>query len=290
MARTWIVMCPMWGSEEHKNKPHGWSLSSKELCRVQNHYFEPFLECIVCGHHFSLQEDVKNAFSSDNPFVIHNFQFNAEEWGNVEIIVGQLKTINFSCPFDDVPHVYLTPIEKPVKAVPGWITNAGFSIFSCDSETLGEIRKISWSAYGNRGYVTIPLWRKLLSSSKAHQLRKDFRSELVDLESAFEVFIGEYLGVMLKNKLRDETIEWILKLSIEEQLKIGFVELKGKALRDLEPEAYIMWQKNVKEKRDKVVHRGIFITEEEAINAREAVFDFMTKIDPSTLDQFQIER
>jgi hypothetical protein len=282
-------MCPKWESEQHQNKPHGWSLPLKELSKVENNYFQPVLECIVCGYNFSLQEGVKKAFSSDIPFIIHNFQYNARDSGKVEIVIGQLKTIVFSHPFEDVPHVYLTPFEKPVNVVPGRVTNVEFSIFSCDSGTLGEMREITWIAYGNRAYNAIPIWRKLLSSSKAHQLRKDFRSELVDLESAFEVFIGEYLGMTLKNKLKDETINWILKLSIEEQLKIGFIELKGKALNELEPEAYRKWQKNVKETRDKVVHKGIFITEEEARNAREAVFDLITKIDSLALDHFQVE-
>ena len=88
-------------------------------------------------------------------------------------------------PFEDTPQVYLT-YEKPAAAIPGWITNNQFSIFSSGSGTEGEIRSIQWIAYGNRAIAAIPIWRKLLSNSKRYQLLKDFRSELVELESSFE--------------------------------------------------------------------------------------------------------
>ena len=286
---TWIVICPNWKSENHANKPHGWSLSQEGIAKVGNRYFDTIIECIVCGHKFSLQQGIKEAFSSDIPFLIHHFQYNARESGEAEVTVGQLKTISFSEPFEDTPKVYLTPHEKPVAAVPGYITNAQFSIFSCDSGTGDETRKITWAAFGNRAYVAIPIWRKLLSSSKEHQLKKDFRPELVDLESAFEVFIGEYLGKSLKGKLRDETVNWILKLSIEEELKIGFIELMGKPLSLLEPEAHGRWQRSVKELRDSVVHQGASMTDEQAREAREAMFDLMTRINPTTIDHFRIQ-
>jgi hypothetical protein len=286
---TWIVVCPHWKSEDHVNKAQGWSLSREALEKVGNHYFDPVIECIVCDHEFSLQQGVKEAFSSGIPFVIHDFQYNARENGDAEITVGQLKTIRFSQPFDDTPKIYLTPYEKPVAVVPGRITNTQFSIFSSNSGAEGEKRKVGWAAYGNRAYAAIPIWRKLFSSSKEHQLRRDFRPELVDLESAFEVFIGEYLGKNLKNKLRDETINWILKLSIEEQLKAGFTELTGQPLSKLESRAYRRWQKNVKKLRDSVVHRGASVTDDQAQEAREATFDLITRIDPAAIGYFRIQ-
>jgi len=286
---TWIVMCPQWRDQAHVNKPHGWSLSQQALTKIGNDYFDSKIDCIVCGNKFSLQQGVKEAFSSDIPFTIHDFQYNSRENGEAEIIVGQLKTVKFSEPFEDIPEIYLSPHEKPAAVVPGYITNAQFNIFSSDSGTVTETRKISWAAYGNRAYAAIPIWRKLLSSSKQHQLRKDFRPELVDLESAFEVFIGEYLGKNLKNKLRDKTVNWILKFSIEEQLKAGFTELTGKPLSERESNAYGRWQRNVKELRDSVIHRGASVSEEQAREAREATFDLITRIDPTTIDYFRTQ-
>jgi hypothetical protein len=282
-------LCPNWKSEDHVNKPHGWSLPQEDLVKVENRIFDSVIKCIVCDREFSLQQGVKEAFSSDNPFAIHVFQYNARESGEVEVTIGQLKIVKFSEPFEDTPKVYLTPLLKPVVAVPGYITNEQFSIFSCNSATEGEIRKIAWSAYGNRDYAKIPIWRKLLSSSKEHQLRKDFRTEVVDLESAFEVFTKEYLGKHLKNKLKDETVNWILKRSVEEVLKIGFIELTGAPLSKLEPEAYRRWQTSVKELRDSVVHRGASVVDEQAREAREAIFELITRIDPTTIAYFGIQ-
>lgn len=284
---TWIVRCPKWESQEHENKPDGWSLPQKDLSKVKNSYLDPVIECIVCGNMFSLQQGVKEAISSD--IAADNFQYNAREFGKTEIVVGQLKTIKFSEPFEDTPKIYLTPIGKSASTVPGRITNSQFNIFSSDSGTEGGSREILWHAYGNRAYAAIPIWRKLLSNSKRYQILKDFRSELVELESSFEVFIGEYLGKNLRKKFNDETVSWILKLGIEQKLKIGITELKGKSLKELEPDTYKKWKKTAKELRDSIVHRGTFINENQAREAREAVFDLMTKIDPMVIDDFRIQ-
>jgi hypothetical protein len=285
---TWIVICPKWSSNDHVNKAHGWSLSQEELAKVEKSYFDSVIECIVCHHNFSLQQGVREAFSTDIPFVIHSLQYNANENGEVEITSGQLKNVKFSEAFEDTPKIYLTPHE-PVNAVPGHITNTQFTIFSSDSRKEGETRKIGWAAYGNRSYATIPVWRKLLSNSKEHQLRKDYRPELVDLESAFEVFIIEYLSENLGKKLKDETINWILNRSIEEVLKIGFIELNGKPLSELEKIAHERWRRNVKKLRDSVVHRGASVTDQQAREAREAMFDLMTKVDHTVIDYFRIQ-
>jgi len=279
-------MCPKWESKKHVNKLHGWSLSREELVRIGNDYFGSVIKCLVCGHKFSLQQGVKEAFTSNGSS--NYFQYNTHEYGETEVTVGQRKTIHFPKPFEDTPKVNLTPFA-PVAAVPGFITPAKFGIYSCDSGTEGEIRRIGWNAVGNRGYVAIPIWRKLISSSKDYQVRKDFRPELVDLESAFEVFIAEHLGKSLRTRLKDETVDWILRQSITKVLKIGFIELTGKPLSKLEPEAYGRWQRSVKELRDSVVHRGVSVTDEQAREARDAVFDLMTRINPNTIDHFRIQ-
>lgn len=284
---TWIVMCPKWESQEHENKPHGWSLSQKDIDKVKNSYLDPVIECIVCGNKFSLQQGVKEAFSSD--IVADIFRYNAREFGKTEIVVGQLNNVKFSEPFEDIPQVYLTPIGKPANIIPGKIINSQFSIFSSDSGTERESREIQWIAYGNRDYAAIPIWRKLLSNSKRHQLLKDFRSELVELESTFEVFIGEYLGKNLNQKFNDKTVNWILKLGIEQKLNMGMTELKGKSLNELEPDAYKKWKNSVKELRNSIVHRGTSVDEKQAHEARKAMFDLMTKIDPMIIDNFRIQ-
>jgi len=287
---AWIVTCPNWQSKDHKNTVQSWSLSPEELSKIGNRYFEKRIDCRVCDYKFSLQNGVKESFSIDNPFVIHDFQFNSQENGSVEIKIGQLKKIKFRKPFEDKPQIYLTPYLKPVHAVSGYVTETGFIIFSSDSGAEGETREIGWSAFGNREQKGIPIWRKLLSSSKEHQLRKDFQSEIVYLESAFEVFVSEFLWKKLSALLNDDSISWILKFSIEEQLKIGFTIFTGKSLSQLEPDSHGTWQRKVKMIRDNVIHRGIPIKADQARKARDATFDLITRIDAEALDYFRIQR
>jgi hypothetical protein len=123
LPNTWIVMCLDWKKEVHENKPQGWSLSKKDLSEIADHHFEPKIECIVCHNRFSLQRGVKEVFISDMPFVIHELQYNARENGEVEVSIGQLKTIKFTNPFEDAPKVYLTPYGQPDACVPGAMLN-----------------------------------------------------------------------------------------------------------------------------------------------------------------------
>jgi len=227
----------------------------------------------------------------DNPFWIHDFQFNSQENGKAEIKIGQLKRIEFQKPFEDIPQIYLSPHQKLASVVPGYVNNTGFSIFSSDSGTEGETREISWVAFGNRAQEGIPIWRKLLSSSKEHQLRKDFQSEIVYLESAFELYVAGYIGEGLRTKLRNETVDWILNRSINEVLSIGFKELReGKGLSELEPEAYGKWDNSVRKLRDSVVHHGTPVEADQARKAREATFDLITRISSAAIEHFRIQR
>ena len=287
---TWIVTCPKWQGGSHNNTVQSWTLSPEELHRIGNQYLEPRIDCRVCKHIFSLQRGVKESFSIDNPFVIHEFQFNSQEQGKVEIEIGRLKRIEFREPFEDTPQIYLTPYLKPARVVSGHVSSAGFSIFSSDSGTEGETREIGWSAIGNRVQEGIPIWRKLLSSSKEHQLRRDFQSEIVYLESAFELYIAEYVGTRLRTKQRNETVDWILNKSINEVLSVGFKELEGRPLSKLEPEAYGKWHNSVKKLRDSVVHHGTCVEASQAGKARDATFDLITRISPAAIEHFRIQR
>jgi hypothetical protein len=130
----------------------------------------------------------------------------------------------------------------------------------------------------------------LLSSSKEYQLNKDFTSEVVYLESAFELYVAEFIGERLKPKLRAETIDWILGHGITEILKAGFRELEGKPLSKIEPKAYVNWEKNVKNLRNSIIHRGQLADAVQARKAREATFEIITRINPGSIDYFRIQK
>lgn len=282
-------MCPKWKSSKHINKAQGWALFKKALKAIGTDYFNPKIDCIMCGEKFSLQQGVSEAFSSD--IVIDNFRHNSNEIGTAEVTVGKLTKIDFKEPFLDIPEVKLTPYPKPVNAVTGYITLTGFAIFSCANGcSIEEKRQIQWHASGNRASIAFPLWRQLLSNSKDQQKSKNFRSEIVELESAFEVFFSEYLAKNLRGRLNQETINWLLKKqSIDTQMKIGYREITGNKITEQFPTEHGKWRNCVKEVRDRIVHQGMTITPKQSSEARKALFNFLTRIDSSTMEHFQIQ-
>lgn len=288
MEKTWLVMCPNWKNSKHIDKAQGWALFKKAITTIGTDYFSPKIDCIVCGEKFSLQQGVSEAFSSD--IVIDDFCHNTNEIGTAEITVGKLAKIDFKEPFLEIPEVSLTPYLKPVNAVTGYITLTSFAILSCANGcSTEEKRQIGWRASGNRAPLEIPLWRQLLSNSKSQQKSKNFRSEIVELESAFEVFFSEYLSKSLRARLNQGTIEWLLKQSIETQIAIGHREITGMKMTEQYPTEYSKWQTCVKEVRDRIGHQGMAITPEQSTDARKALFNFLTRIDSSTMEHFQIE-
>jgi hypothetical protein len=288
LEKTWVVMCPNWKKAEHVNKAQGWALYKNALEKVGNDYLNPKIDCIMCKKKFSLQQGVSEAFASD--VAINNFRYNSDESGKVAIKIGQLKRVVFTQPFEDTPIVYLTPYLKPVHAVPSDINSSGFSILSCSVNDEQGIRHLTWHAVGNRAYERTPIWRQLLTNTKEHQQRKNYRAEIVELESAFEVFFSEYLAKNLRTRLRQETIDWLLtKQRIEGQMAIGYRELTGQAITTQYPKEHGRWQNCVKEVRDRILHQGMEITSEQAIEARKAMFNYLTRIDNSTMEHFQIQ-
>jgi len=284
---TWIVSCPNTNHVSHAKRYDSWLLTWNELDLIRDHYSESLIGCSVCNYKFSLIEGVKEAFISDNPFVFHRLQYNAEQSGQENVIAGIIKTVKFSHPFEKPPAVYLTP-NKPMVVVPAKISESDFIILSAPLQNENEC-DVWWGAYGDFNDETIPMWRKMLSSSTAHKSRKDFRSEVVDLESAVELFIDDYLGDKLHSRgFGIRIIEWIFRRNINEKLSIWLEELTGKNLTVMNSQISGNWQKNLKELRNSIVHRGHIVTPDEALEARRAAIDLILKVNPRAINEFRI--
>jgi hypothetical protein len=286
MDKTWVVICPKSDNGNHINQRQGWSLLRNELESIGSDYSSPKMVCTVCGNKFSLNQGVREAFTSD--LAIDYFLHNASEQGAIEVEVGKVSRISFAEPFEGSPAINLTPYFN-VHVASAQVSASAFTLLSCSSSVKESKGRIDWSASGNRAYGAVPIWRGLLSNAKEHQLRKNFRSEIVELESAIEAFIGEYLGKNLKTKLRQETIDWLLRLSVEQQTEMGFIELIGRPLREICSTEYHKWKESVKRARNDIVHRGAQATSEQAKEARKATFDLLTKTDSSAIEHFQIQ-
>ncbi len=289
MHKTWVVFCPSSNDSVHTNRSSGWSLSTSELKRIENDYYAKRLKCQSCGNSFSLWEGVGAFYVFSDSLMADFFIHNGRERGVIDVDVGKAVRLSFANPFEDTPRVNVTP-QFDVYAAPTMIGKQGFTLLTCFGGKGESIGKISWFASGTRREEVAPIWRGLLSNAKEHQLAKNYRSEIVELDSAFEVFVGEYLSNNLKEMFAQEIITWVLNQhNIGEPLEIGFILLNGKPLEKLYSEEYHVWKKHVRKKRNDIVHRGLGATKKDAEDARKATFDIMTKIDNSVLPQFQVE-
>jgi hypothetical protein len=285
----WSVTCPNWVSSLHNNTRHSWTLIPEELKRVGNDLKTPKITCQVCQNSFSLIEGVRESFVSENPFLIHEFQSNLVQSGMKKGKVGLAVKVTFSKPFDLTPDVYITPSTPTSMAISN-IDPTGFYLHASKlEENESNEFECGWSAFGTINDSTIPLWRKLITNAKNAQLRHDNRLQLVELETAFELFAYDYVLNSLRSKgIREETIEWISKRNIDDLLSIWFREATGNKASELFAQIHSKWSNDVKKLRDAVVHKGEKVTLEQVQEARGAVFDYIIAINISTIDQFQV--
>lgn len=291
MDSTWLVKCPSWMDNAHMTKPHGWSLCENELMQVGAGYFEPLIECPHCGRRFSLFDGMKEAFQSDDPFLIRHFEFGVEQAGRERIFVGSPKTITFARPFEKPPVVFITPMGKPIFAVPATVTNEQFKIVGATegTDSVAGGYEVQWVAFGNINEAETPIWRRLISSAEAHQSRQDYRSEIVDLESAVETFVDDFLWRELRSKGFDEkTVNWVLKHGIDAKVSVWVAELTRGAENHPNLDIQGIWRKDLKELRDRAIHKGTEISSQQALNARAAAFSMIVRTEPEALVQFKI--
>ena len=148
-----------------------------------------------------------------------------------------------------------------------------------------------WSVYGNKYGLETPLWRQLLANAKGYEINRNFRMEIVELETAFEVFLYEYLKPKLKPLFTEPIVETIFKhfRRMEDVTTLVFEMATGKKLREILKEAnleklYGVWKEFGKDKRDKILHRGEEVSKSEAKKAFEAVFKMIVFLEPKSLE------
>jgi hypothetical protein len=285
----WSVTCPNWVSSLHNNTYHSWALKPEELISVGNDLKAPKITCQVCQKSFSLIEGVRESFVSEHTFLIHDFQSNSVHSGMIRGKVGLAVKVTFPKPFDLKPDVYITP-TTPTSIATSNVNPTGFYLHASKlKENESDEFECGWSAFGTINDMTIPLWRKLITNAKNAQLRHDYRLQLVELETAFELFAFDYVLNSLQSKgIREETIKWISRRNIDELLSVWFQEATGNKASVLFAQIHSKWFNAVKNLRDGVVHHGVNVTREQVQEARGAVFDYMIAINISTIDQFRV--
>ena len=226
LENTWIVACPQRSTGIHEKRVHAWTLTQEVIDNIGTDYEKPLIPCYVCGHFFSLVEGINEAFTMDLNHVVNYFASNTVQSGDVRLRPGWIRPVKFPKPFSSRPAVYLFANSNPPDVVPGHTDNYGFRIFTGKwLEAVREEYQVSWTAYGNVDEDDIPIWRKIISIAKNDQSRNDFRLEVVNLGSAVELFVKEYLRPMLRMK-------GFTGLEIDEALRKGIEVIMSKFFKE----------------------------------------------------------
>lgn len=271
-----------------------WKLNKKEITNISKGL--PLI-CRECGNNFVLLDGVTEIITTDNIFLQYMLRSNHVILGKSEVIPGELEVVDLKSRFKEIHHVFLTPTgSQPIRCEPVIIGDSKFLIVSSLVKSSRFPRKIQvlWSVYGNKHGLETPLWRQLLANAKGYEINKDFRMEIVELETAFEVFLYEYLKPKLKTMCTDQIMEMIFQhfRRMEDITNFVFKIPTGKTLRGMLKEAnrdklYGIWKECVKDQRDKILHKGEGVTNSQAKKAFEAVFKIIVFLEPKSLEYLQ---
>jgi len=252
------------------------------------------LTCIKCEYKFDILDGVSEIITADNPFIQYTLRSNHALVGLSEIVPGQAKTVHLKDVFSEIHKIFLTPAGgQLIYCKPEKIGNSGFLIMSSKLEgrQYPEEIQVSWIVYGNKRGVETPLWRQILSNAKGYEIDKDYRMEIVELETAFEVFLTEYLKLRLEQKCAGNVVETIFKhiRRMDDVTADIFKVTTGQKLRDMlrngnRPKLYANWKKYVKEQRNRILHRGFKVDKAQAKKAFETIFKIILFLEPKSLE------
>jgi len=110
--------------------------------------------------------------------------------------------------------------------------------------------------------------------------------QVVTAETAFELFVDDFLSTRLK--LKPNTIRWVQKRSIEEKVSVWYGEAMGQGLPTQFRQEYSQWQRDAKEVRDSIVHRRYQTTLQQGKAAFEAVLCLISRMDPKWFLSFLV--
>ena len=273
------------------NCKNSWPLGRQEFEKVSKHL--P-LECRECGKKFDIIDGLTETITTDNIFIQYTLRSNYALFGLSEVIPGEVKAVNLKDRFSEIHKIFLTATgPSPVYCKPAKISNSRFLIISSKykGHLYPEKIQVSWVVYGNKRGVETPLWRQLLSNAKGYEIESNYRMEIVELETAFEVFLAEYLKPRLEKICTDQIVEMIFEhfRRMEDVTTLVFKVATGKKLKEMledvgRAELHGNWKKYVKDQRDRILHRGQEISKIQAKKAFETVFKIIVILEPKSLE------
>jgi hypothetical protein len=215
---------------------------------------------------------------SENVFAAQEIRSSWHEGGNIKIRVGQARRVRFKRSPARILGVLLHAYER-AKVEPSRVTRKGFIIVSSRLPSHRQtFVTANWNAFGHsKGHHTVA-WRQSLADSKGYEMQKDSNMQVVTAETAFELFVDDFLSTNLK--LKKNTIRWVQKRSIEEKVSVWYGEAMGQSLSTQFRQEYSRWQRDAKEVRDSIVHRRYQTSLRQGKAAFKAVLCLLSRIDP----------
>lgn len=212
-----------------------------------------------CGHnvHLAGQALCDQLIRSTNIFLRLRAASNASEYGNIKVKRGSTAGVVFHEPFDMIGSVFLTPDgDQYVKEY--YVDHRGMVVMAAspaDRPTKRRVISISWMVYGIRNAPAMDAWRELFFRAIVQAKQGLYRQALLDYATAFEAFLGQFLGERLRLRYDDAAADYLLHHSwqIETRLKHLLQLAIGHRLTEC-PEVYSSWLEDVKSKRDKLIH------------------------------------
>jgi hypothetical protein len=139
--------------------------------------------------------------------------------------------------------------------------------------------------------VSTPLWRELIANAKGYEIERNYRMEIVELETALELFLFEFLKLKLEALSNDQIAQMILQhfRRMEDVTNPVFKAATGKTLKEMLEKSnldkiYGTWKENVKDKRDRILHWGEGVRKEQAKKGFEAVFKIILFLKPDSIE------
>jgi len=203
---------------------------------------------------------------------IHHFS--AIPQGEKFIIIGEYR----------FPLVEKNILKSENKLDTIWISPSVAPDVSEDNRAkLGETIKIGYAIYADKAIPTSPAWSIIFKIARELMIDERWRAALLEIASAFEVFIADFCQKNYQFSpiaRRPELIQYIQKLMI----KKGYIKTESKnpewkGLKSDMSDYLKEWHDKVKEKRIGVFHRGEPICNTETREAYQAVFNAIKEIE-----------
>jgi len=169
----------------------------------------------VCENKIPVNEAHDQSILSSNIFVRLSEASNYSEFGEIEIIPGQIAEIKFRNLFDFPCKAFFSPQEVAIAVKELKLEKDRMLVLSSSwGNSFSKVPtsvKVSWSVFGLVDIENLPVWYVHFYGAITQCENGLFKPALLDYAVAFETFIESYLKERLTVRHGDTMSEYLLK-------------------------------------------------------------------------------